>query len=145
MAPEGALLVAAAPDVLSSEPPRVSSSARPTASAATTAMASWPPFMVRTLSGRKANRGTEAAERRIRECQRAAVQPDLLGDDRQPEAAARRRGRRAARERLEHASTLGRGDPGPVVVHREDDRAAVAGQADVDVAAGAPVQGGVVE
>src|SRR4051795_8651635 len=72
----------------------------------------------------------QAAERGLLEAQLAVVQRDLLGDDRQAEAGARRRRRRTAGERLEQALALPGRDAGPVVLDADGDGAVLALEAD---------------
>src|SRR3954447_255496 len=87
----------------------------------------------------------QAAELRVLEAQLAAVQRDLLGDDRQAEPGARRGRRHAAGEGLDEAPALVRGDARTVVRDEERERSVVAPQADTHVAARPAVERRVVE
>src|SRR3954452_6800510 len=96
-------------------------------------------------SRRQANVDAQAAERRLLQAQLAVVQRDLLGDDRQAEPGARGGGGRSASERLEQALALGHRDARAVVLDADDQRAALALEADAHRSARAPVEGSVVE
>src|SRR5215210_2715418 len=68
----------------------------------------------------------QATQLGVLEAQRAAVQRDLLGDDRETEARAWRRGGRPAGERLEHAVALLGRDARSVVLDAHVQRAVLA-------------------
>src|SRR3954469_16879935 len=97
------------------------------------------------FSDGQADVDAQASERRVLEAQLAAVQRDLLGDDRQSEAGPGRRRGRPAGERLEQAVALAGCDAGTVVLDAHVQRAVPAREADLDPAARATVQRGVVE
>src|SRR4051794_3231247 len=87
----------------------------------------------------------QAPELRVLEAQLAAVQRDLLGDDRQAEPGARRGRVGAAGEGLDEAPALVRGGAGAGVRDQEGERSVVAPQADAHVAARPAVERRVVQ
>src|SRR5262245_4642768 len=87
----------------------------------------------------------EPAAARVAEPQLAAVQRDLLGDDREPEAGAVGARVLATRERLEQAGALVGRDARPIVLDADHQPAVGALEADRDAPVLAPVQRRVVE